>query len=286
MAKKTTEAKKAAPNKIIELKPETEEAKKPAVICQQIHYYREKMGLEQKQLSQMLGLSFNAANHWEKGRSRPDVELLPRICEILNITLYELFALPTTIKPLGEQEKQLLEGYKTLSEPHQQVVLTMISSLREAEHARPFVNLTQCLSFKKSLAAGIGDPTEFEEECEKMYLHSTVINDRADYVFTVNGDSMEPEYHNGDRVLVRKVDSQNDMAFGDIGAFMIGNELYIKQYEKHGLHSLNSAYPLMSFDEYESVYLIGKVIGILDEEDVATDDEIRVYEEAQAEIEA
>ena len=45
---------------------------------------------------------------------------------------------------------------------------------------------------------------------------------------------------------------------------MINNETYIKRYEKDGLHSLNPDYPVMHFDDEQSVYLIGKVLGVFD----------------------
>ena len=46
----------------------------------------------------------------------------------------------------------------------------------------------------------------------------------------------------------------------------IGNETYIKEYQEDGLHSLNPSYPTIRFDENVSVYLIGRVIGILDKD--------------------
>ena len=50
---------------------------------------------------------------------------------------------------------------------------------------------------------------------------------------------------------------------------MIDNETYIKEYRPDGLHSLNPAYPVMCFSEFEHVYLIGQVIGVLNDEDIA-----------------
>ena len=74
---------------------------------------------------------------------------------------------------------------------------------------------------------------------------------------------MEPDYHNGDLVLVERIPDAPSLSPGEIGAFIVGNETYIKRYEEDGLHSLNPAYPTMHFDEEASVYLIGRVLGIL-----------------------
>ena len=61
------------------------------VICQKIRYYRKKKGLEQKQLGAMVGVSGNAVTNWEKGRARPDISLIPDLCDILGISFSEIF---------------------------------------------------------------------------------------------------------------------------------------------------------------------------------------------------
>ena len=88
---------------------------------------------------------------------------------------------------------------------------------------------------------------------------------------------MEPDYCSGDEVLVKKLSDSCEMGYGDIGAFIIGNEMYIKKYEEDGLHSLNPKYPVLQFEDTESVYLIGKVIGILAPGSYAKEKEIEKY---------
>ena len=117
------------------------------------------------------------------------------------------------------------------------VVRRTMANLHEAETMRVIPDLVVVLDPKRALAAGIGDPSEIDEECEPVYLYNSPVNDRSDFVFNVNGESMEPEYHDGDRVLVRKLTSRHEIAPGDIGAFMINNERHEmefeqKQYEK------------------------------------------------------
>ena len=139
--------------------------------------------------------------------------------------------------------------------------------------------------FEHQLAAGVGDPNEFEDSGVPIYVYDDSLTRRADCVFIVNGDSMEPDYPNGCMVLVKRISDSGDLAPGDIGAFMIGNETYIKEYQPDGLHSQNPAYPVMCFSEYESVYLIGHVIGILNKEDVAREEDVERYAELHPEFE-
>ena len=89
---------------------------------------------------------------------------------------------------------------------------------------------------------------------------------------------MEPEYHNGDMVLVSRIPDAPDLQPGEVGAFIVGNETYIKVYREEGLESLNPKYPIMHFHDAESVYLIGRVTGILDPKPVATAQDIDKYQ--------
>ena len=80
---------------------------------------------------------------------------------------------------------------------------------------------------------------------------------------------MEPRFRDGDRVFVSRIPDAPELKEGEIGAFIVGNETYIKVYQKDGLHSLNPAYAPLRFDEAERVYLIGRVTGVLDPKDLA-----------------
>ena len=69
-----------------------------------------------------------------------------------------------------------------------------------------------------------------------------------------------------------------ELQHGETGAFIKGNEQFIKVYEEKGLRSLNPNYPFMNFsDTDETVYLIGRVIGTVDRErDLADDGVIEI----------
>jgi hypothetical protein len=144
------------------------------------------------------------------------------------------------MKALSEEDQGVLKDYHALSEPHQMVVRRTMANLHEAETMRVIPDLVVVLDPKRALAAGIGDPSEIDEECEPVYLYNSPVNDRSDFVFNVNGESMEPEYHDGDRVLVRKLTSRHEIAPGDIGAFMINNEMYIKKYQQEYVDAENN----------------------------------------------
>ena len=253
---------------------------KPAlpVLCERIRFFRERAGMEQKTLAKLIGVTGNAISNWENGRGRPDINLLPDICRALNVTMYDLFDMedPGIRYSAGEQIF-FLDQYKQLSPGHRMAVDQMVDTLLKVQIAESVPLIRRLTFYQKSLAAGVGDPSEIDDEGQPIFLYASREVDRADCVFTVNGDSMEPEYHNGDMVLVSRIPDAPDLQLGEVGAFIVGNETYIKVYREEGLESLNPKYP-MHFHDAESVYLIGRVTGILDPKQVATAQDVDKFQ--------
>ena len=254
-------------------------------VCRQIRYYRELCNIEQKELARRLGINANAVSNWENGRARPDISLLPAICRSLNISLYMLLDVENPIDTYTASEQLLIDDFRSLNDGHKYAVNELIQSLKTVEMAQQQREIVKLTYFERSLAAGIGDPTEFMDNGEPMYLYANPAANKADCVFTVNGDSMEPEFTNGNMVYVQRFPRCGELQPGEIGAFIVRNETYIKVYEKDGLHSLNKQYKTMRFTEEDSVYLIGRVVGIVEYEDLARNDDIerykRIFESAE-----
>ncbi|MBR3644723.1 MAG: helix-turn-helix domain-containing protein [Parasporobacterium sp.] len=255
-------------------------AAKPSIpiVCRQIRRYREKAGLEQKNFARKIGITPNAVSNWENGRGRPDINLLPDICAALDITLYQLFAMDDpSVSSCSPEEQALAARYRSLSPGHKFAVSQIIDTLIRVQDAENCPKIRKLIYFEKSLSAGFGDPTEFDTQGEPFYLYSSVETDRADYVFKVNGDSMEPAYHSEDMVLVSRISGSPALRPGDVGAFIAGNETYIKIYREDGLHSLNPKYAPLRFEDGETVYLIGRVTGILSPDRIARRADIEKY---------
>lgn len=247
------------------------------VLADRIRYYRLKRGFEQRDLASRIGITGNAISNWETGRARPDVNLLPDICRALSITLYDLFELEGPNAKLSADEIGLVDRYRGLSAGNKRAVCILADTLREVQKAERGRNIRKLINCEHALAAGVGDPSEFNEEGKPIYVYDSPLVNRADYVFRVNGDSMEPDYPDGSMVTVERIPGAADLSYGEVGAFMIGNEAYIKIYWKDGLHSLNAKYAPMRFSDDDRVYLIGRVLGVLDNSQVATTDDINNY---------
>lgn len=279
MPRRSIERPAKGTSKIIDMKT-GKAVDRPAlpVLCERIRFYRERAGLEQKALAGMIGVSGNAVSNWENGRGRPDINLIPDICRALNVSMYDLFGMDDPGIRYTAGEQIFMDQYRQLSAGHQMAVSQMVDTLLKVQAAESVPLIRRLTYYQKSLAAGLGDPTEIEDEGEPIFLYASREVDRADCVFSVNGDSMEPTYHNGDMVLVSRIPDAPDLQPGEVGAFIVGNETYIKVYGEDGLQSLNPNYKTMHFDESTSVYLIGRVMGILDPNQIATASDVDKYQ--------
>ena len=85
----------------------------------------------------------------------------------------------------------------------------------------------------------------------------------ADFVIPIKGDSMEPDYHDGDLVFIQTSVDLND---GVIGVFNYNGDAYIKQLvidkDQAYLHSLNPEYKDMPITPETDFRIIGEVVDL------------------------
>ena len=90
--------------------------------------------------------------------------------------------------------------------------------------------------------------------------------ERSGYLWiNVKGDSMSPKIDDGDRILVKRLDSVDS---GSVAVVMIGDEAFVKKI-KYGtnwveLHSFNPYYPVRRFEgsDVNEVRVVGQVIEV------------------------
>ena len=70
-------------------------------IGERIATYRKNSKLTQEKVGELLNVSDKTVSKWERGKSLPDILLIPDLCEILNISISELLT--------GKKEKKLLK---------------------------------------------------------------------------------------------------------------------------------------------------------------------------------
>ncbi len=82
------------------------------VISQNLKKYLNRSRIQQKELAVACGKTEGTISHWVEGRVSIPIKYIPLICEMLDITLYELFGLPDP-SLLSETEKKVLNAYRS-----------------------------------------------------------------------------------------------------------------------------------------------------------------------------
>ena len=129
---------------------------------------------------------------------------------------------------------------------------------RRTEHAKEFIMLQPPLLvpyYGHVASAGTGQYVFDDIPPEMIEIENEMDNMQVDFAIGVNGDSMEPTYHDGDTLLIKK---QSDINIGEIGIFMINGEAYVKELGDGVLISHNKKYK----DIHDSVICLGKVISV------------------------
>lgn len=87
------------------------------------------------------------------------------------------------------------------------------------------------------------------------------VSEEADFGLAINGDSMEPRYHDNQAVWGQQTNSLNN---GEIGIFYLDDMTYCKQLQddKDGVYlvSLNSKYEPIKVTDESSFKIFGRVL--------------------------
>lgn len=132
-----------------------------------------------------------------------------------------------------------------------------LSTLQEQLHIQKLHNRMCLYSYLGKIAcAGTGFyfddiPTD---TIEVPYMEG------ADFIIGVSGESMEPTYHDGDKLYVQKI---NALTLGDEGIFTVRGECFVKELGERGLISRNPNYD--DIEGTEDIRLIGRVLGKVEE---------------------
>ena len=160
-------------------------------------------------------------------------------------------------------EWNTLQKYRALDEHGKEVVDYMIDSEYKRVTAltrKPKPRMLKIDWYALPASAGTGNILD-SDLAEKLYVPESAEAEQADFVISVGGNSMEPTYHDGDKVFVEKCDSVD---IGEVGIFVVNGDVYIKELGTKCLISHNEKYKPIRIGENDSVYCCGRVIGVVD----------------------
>ena len=223
---------------------------------------RENKGYNQKQFAERLGVTPTRLNYWEKDKREPDVAIIKQIAQILDVSSDWLIGnnLINVDITLSANEKQHIKKYRSLDHYGRKAVDNLMDI--ELERCSLVVGMPHMISLpmvELKASAGTGQWLGDDEYTTRVDVLDTPEARRANVVIEVSGDSMEPRYHDGDKVLVKL---QPTVEQNEIGIFIVDNCGYIKKLGVNELISVNKEYDNIPLNEYNDVTCVGKVIGI------------------------
>lgn len=219
-------------------------------------------------------ISFSTYQNYESGKRVPTAEILVKLADFYGVTTDYLLGRPTAQPPadtleqlFSEQsfsalEEELLRKYMELPHEARQAVVQFINDATAKALQRKSATAPQkLLVMKRSLhkvSAGTGYDLNDSDAWETVTIKDTGNCRKADFLLEIDGNSMEPTFHDGETVCVQQTGS---VEVGEIGVFWVDGCGYIKELGNGCLLSHNSSYDPIPLQGTEN-RCIGRVLGI------------------------
>ena len=235
-------------------------------IGNQIKTFRKSAGFTQDELAKRLNTTKQTISRYEKGDRKANQDMLFELCDIFGVSIDDFF--PSQNEALQAPTTSPIQTiYDQLEDDRQKKVVTYAErQLNEQNEEKTKINevseVIQLYSYDyydHPASAGTGQYLN-DVRVERIELPVDV---DADFVIPIKGDSMEPDYHDGDLVFIQ---TSVDLNNGVIGVFNYNGDAYIKQLvidkEQAYLHSLNPAYKDMPITPETDFRIIGEVVDL------------------------
>lgn len=222
---------------------------------------RENRHLTKKQVASGIGVNERAYIAYEYGERDVSTETLCKLADFYHVSVDCLLGretMPDPIALMGLQteinEDKVIEQYMQLPEEWRAMLLEVMKRLAAAAEQKkpPCVTVLKHVS---KAAAGSGYDLTDHDEWEEIEVTDTPQAQLADFAVEITGDSMLPDFRDGDVVLVQKTP---DVPAGKVGLFVQDGKGYIKEKGRDRLISRNKKFP----DIFGEVQNVGIVLGI------------------------
>ena len=236
-------------------------------IGNQIKTFRKSAGFTQDELAKRLNTTKQTISRYEKGDRKANQDMLFELCDIFGVSIDDFF--PSQNETLQSPPTSSIQTiYDELNPPRQVKVLNyakrQLNEQKNEEETKgnevsEAIQLYSYDYYDHPASAGTGQYLN-DVRVERIELPVDI---DADFVIPIKGDSMEPDYHDGDLVFIQTSVDLND---GVIGVFNYNGDAYIKQLvidkEQAYLHSLKPSYKDMPITPETDFRIIGEVVDL------------------------
>ena len=221
----------------------------------------------------------NDLSQYVSGKVEPRQDKLTILARALNVNETWLMGYDVPmeinykINDVSSKENRLLLPFNKLNSKGQEKAIERVEELTQIPKYT-IDNISEELSITREdvkdinlyeipASAGTGMLITDDVPCEIKQVDLTIAPQarKADFALYVRGDSMEPNYYDGDIVFVKE---QPYIDNGQIGIFIYDNETYIKKYsiQEDGVYliSLNKKYPPIKIEENTLFKICGIVL--------------------------
>ena len=211
------------------------------------------------------GINTARTSSWKKGgKTNPsEVKLF---ADRLNVSTEYLLTgqeyNPDNHITLSKEEIEFIKEYRYLSEKSKSEIRNTLNHLYDIEKRMETTKefTTPTIPVKHSIfkvSAGMGEWLA-DEEWDRITILDTPQARKATFALTIEGDSMMPDFEDGDIVLVKQQDAVD---IGQICIYTVDGKGYIKKVGGDRLISLNDDYDDIIFKDYQDIHCKGLVIG-------------------------
>ena len=238
------------------------------IFANNLSFYMKQKGVDRNTLCEDLDLKYTTVRDWLKGITYPRIGKIELLANYFNINKSDLIENKISTAQSDSLLEKITNTARKLNTDNKKIVLRTSEELWESQNeeetkinevSEKVVQLYGYDYYDHAASAGTGQYLN-DVRVERIELPVDV---EADFVIPIKGDSMEPDYHDGDLVFIQTSVDLND---GVIGVFNYDGEAYIKQLvidtEQAYLHSLNPAYKDMPITPDTDFRIIGEVVDL------------------------
>lgn len=207
-----------------------------------IKEFRTQRNMTQEELAELMDTTKQSIGRYENGSRRANQDNIFDLADIFNRSINDFFP-PTKTSNYTEKINNIVIQ---LREPRQIKVFDYAESELEEQHLEE----EYYDDYHGQTAAGV--PIEGQQPVP--FIGAKTVN------LLVNGDSMEPQFYDGDII---KYHPQPELENGEIGVFAVNGGITMKKFRKNSdirLESLNKKYQDIVIKETDDFNILGKVI--------------------------
>lgn len=208
-----------------------------------------------KSFCEKLGIPETTLRNYETDAREPGHTFLVKISSLLNVSTDYILGIQEEKEinhsyKLKSLEYEYIQKYRNLDDFGKESVELVLD--RESHRVKESQKQKEYIENLKTELSANQIPAHIISYCQRLasagngeYLFNDIPTDvirvkdtpaarKADFVIGVSGDSMEPDFYDGEKVFVEKTP---DIEPGETGVFVRGSECYIKECGTDGLIS-------------------------------------------------